>query len=219
MRKRFWDERWRCNEIGFHKPEVHHYLESYFHCLNARPGDNVFVPLCGKSLDLVWLCDQGLEVVAVEWNRIAVEAFFEENALAAVVTNRGALQIWRAPGISVFLGDFFSLDQEDLSGAHLAYDRAALVALPPDMRQAYAIRMTELLPEKSRLLLVANHYDSAEEDGGPPFSVSPSEVFDLFGDGFTVEKLCSQETIRAHPGLRSRGLTAFHDAVYLLVRR
>ncbi|PLX82968.1 MAG: thiopurine S-methyltransferase [Desulfuromonas sp.] len=219
MRKRFWDERWCRNEIGFHKPDVHPYLKSYLHRLNAQTGETIFVPLCGKSLDLLWLRDQGLEVVAVEWNRLAVEAFFRENSLDADVVNHGGAEIWRTPGVSIYLGDFFALDKKILSGARLVYDRAALVALPPDMRRKYAVHLSELLPGGSRLLLVANHYDMVEEDGGPPFSVPPTEVIELFGDDFSIDRLCSEETIRNHPGLRSRGLTAFHDAVYLLVRR
>ena len=46
-----------------------------------RDGLSVFVPLCGKTLDMVWLCQQGHTVVGCELSEIAALDFFKENSI------------------------------------------------------------------------------------------------------------------------------------------
>ena len=42
---------------------------------------SVFVPLCGKSLDMVWLLEQGFSVTGCEISELAVQQFFTENSI------------------------------------------------------------------------------------------------------------------------------------------
>ena len=55
MNPDFWRERWENREIGFHRDAAHPYLTRFWPTLGIAPGSRVFVPLCGKSNDLLWL--------------------------------------------------------------------------------------------------------------------------------------------------------------------
>ena len=83
MKAEFWLQRWQNSEIGFHRDEVNPNLLEYIDALGLKTGDSVLVPLCGKSKDMVWLAQRGVNVVGVELSEIAIAAFFEENQLSA----------------------------------------------------------------------------------------------------------------------------------------
>jgi len=221
----FWLERWENNETGFHQTAVNPYL-AYFYgekgaTAEQREKLKVFVPLCGKSKDMLWLSQAGYKVFGVECSESAVKAFFEENALnykSAVKDNHAFYQSndLTAP-VEIFQGDFFTLQKEDLADITDVFDRASLVALPTDMRQQYATKMAELLQANTRSLLVTLTYDQAEMNG-PPFSVSEENVTELFSEYFTVQKLCFKDTIDDEPRMKERGLSSLVETVYKLTR-
>ena len=134
MDEDFWQQRWARNEIGFHLNEVNPYLQQFWPALNVAPGAQVLVPLCGKSLDMLWLAEQGYRVLGVELAQAAVEAFFSEQGLVADIDQVGAFRRYRSGAIEVLCGDFFSLTAADLLECRALYDRAALIALPAPMR-------------------------------------------------------------------------------------
>ena len=218
MDKEFWFRRWENNELGFHNAEPHHYLRRFFALLQSRAGAAVFVPLCGKSPDLVWLREQGLKVVGVELSRTAVEAFFRENDLAGEWTVMADMPCCCAEGYQLFCDDFFKLKKADLAGARAVFDRGALVALPPEMRVRYAARLAALLPSGSRVFLVSYEYDQAETHG-PPFAVTPEMIEALFADDFEIERLVAEDALRTHQGLAARGVTRLTEFAVLLIRR
>ncbi len=55
MKHDFWHEKWRSGKLGFHQEKVNSRLVRYWQLLDLNDGDPVFVPLCGKSLDMLWL--------------------------------------------------------------------------------------------------------------------------------------------------------------------
>ena len=77
-----WLDRWHQNRIGFHEDSVNGYLKRHFSRFQLDPGACVFIPLCGKAHDIKWIADHGHEVIGIELSQLAIEAFFEENALA-----------------------------------------------------------------------------------------------------------------------------------------
>ena len=218
MEKDFWLRRWQNNEIGFHNAAPHHYLQRFFASLQTRPGETVFVPLCGKSPDLVWLREQGLKVVGVELSRTAVDAFFSENGLVGEWRVLAGRPCCRAEGYQLFCDDFFKLSDVELAGARTVYDRGALVALPPEMRARYAAHLAALLPSGSRVLLVSYAYDQLETSG-PPFAVSQAEIEVLFADGFQIKRLVAEDALHSHQGLAARGVTKLTEFAVLLTRR
>ena len=180
MRVNFWNKLWGEGNIGFHQAYIHAALEKYWPTL--EPGTTVLVPLCGKTLDLLWLEERGLDVVGVEFVESAVLDFFKENNLSWNKTEEYGHPCYRASdrNICIFASDFIQL-ANDYEGPPLAslYDRAALVALPEDMRPAYVAACRKLLTETPQGLHVTLNYEP-ESMEGPPFSVPPEAVRQLW---------------------------------------
>lgn len=215
MNREFWQTRWDEGRIGFHQDEVNPYLQRYWQSLNVSPGATVFVPLCGKSRDMLWLRDQGHAVIGVEIVPRAVEAFFAENGLAATKRRYGAFTLWESEGIKIFQGDFFDLTADDVVDVAGVYDRASLIALPPTLRQRYAQHLRAVLPGKMNVLLVTMDYPQAEMDG-PPFAVTEQEVDALYKDYFRIEQVCAEDILAANPRFQEQGLSRLQEKVYAL---
>lgn len=215
MDSQFWRERWARNQIGFHLPEVNPHLQRHWPPL--AEGAKVLVPLCGKSLDLMWLASHGLRVMGVELSEQAVEAFFSEQNLVPRVTRRGAFTVYQADLIEVWCGDFFALDAEALVGCAALYDRAALIALPPLMRAQYAEHLSRLLPSGCQGLLITLDYDQTQK-AGPPFAVTDEEVKVLFGSDWTLKVLQEQDVLQESWKFVQEGVTQLDERVYRLTR-
>ncbi|MGY4523497.1 thiopurine S-methyltransferase [Pseudomonas sp. TE21394] len=216
MEPAFWQQRWADNQIGFHQAQVNPYLQKYWAQLQRLPGSRVLVPLCGKSLDLAWLAGQGHRVVGIELSRRAVEDFFREHGLDAEVRQRGAFEVWRNGDLELWCGDFFALQPEDVGDCTGVYDRAAVIALPPQMRARYLQRLSALLPVGCRGLVVTLDYDQVLLDG-PPFSVGDEELRQGLA-GWQVNGLEVAEVIEQSPKFMQAGITSLLERVYQVSR-
>lgn len=212
MQADFWHQRWEENRIGFHLEQVNPYLVEYWPSLGLAPASRVFVPLCGKSRDLLWLAGQGHEVIGVEISPIAVRAFFEENRLQPEVTTEGAFEIWSVEQITVLLGDFFELQPAQLGEVAGVYDRASLIALPAEMRPDYVAHLNALCPSAPRLLITLD-YDQAQMSG-PPFAVSDAEVEALYADRGSLTRLAATDVLAENDRFRERGLERLVETVW-----
>jgi thiopurine S-methyltransferase len=216
MEPKFWQERWARNQIGFHLPEVNPYLQRHWPPL--AEGAKVLVPLCGKSLDLMWLASQGLRVLGVELSEQAVEAFFSEQNLTPRITARGVFKVYQADSIEIWCGDFFALDAEVLADCTALYDRAALIALPPLMRARYTDHLNTLLPAGCQGLLITLDYEQVQK-AGPPFAVTDEEVQLLLGEYWTLQVLQEQDILGESWKFVQDGVTRLEERVYQLVKR
>ena len=214
----FWHARWHANQIGFHQDEINPYLVRYWPALGLAAQARVLVPLCGKTLDMIWLLERGHSVVGVEISPLAVEAFFAENRLTPDIRKQDGYTRWSCDRIEILCGDFFTLGRADLGRIDAFYDRAALIALTPAQRRGYVAGLGRLLAPGAAGLLVTLDYDQ-QQMAGPPFAVAESEVVDLFGDGFVVERLEQVDVLAANPRFGDKGLSALEEAVYRLQRR
>ncbi len=217
MQLDFWKERWEAGQIGFHEDSVNPHLIQYVSELKIKKGDIVFVPLCGKSLDMRWLQEQGYGVVGIDAVSLAVSAFFSENNIQVEKQNRKGFEIWCSDQIFVYCGDFFKLNSKKMQGATAVYDRASLVALAPSHRPQYAKQLLSLFPSKVRILLITLSYPQ-HEMSGPPFAVEEQEVHELFGKELDIQCLQSQDVLAQYPRFREKGLTQLIESVYLLSR-
>jgi len=218
MDRDFWHERWQRNEIGFHQQEINAHLQDYWGQLAIPAGGLVFVPLCGKSRDLLWLRARGHTVLGVEISPIAVRDFFAENALTSQVTRQGAFERHEVDGLAVLCGDFFDLTPELLQGVTGAYDRASLIALPPELRTRYAGHSAAILPAAAGTLLVTMEY-AQNEMSGPPFAVREDEVRRLYDKRYTVTCLFTKDILAENTRFRERGLSVLREKVYRLAAR
>lgn len=218
MNPDFWHERWQRNEIGFHQQEINAHLQDFWGQLAVPAGGLVFVPLCGKSRDLLWLRARGHKVLGVELSPIAVRDFFIENALTPQVTRQGAFERYEADGLVVLCGDFFGLTPELVQSVAGVYDRASLIALPPELRTRYAEHSVAILPATAGTLLVTMEYPQ-NAMSGPPFAVREEEVRQLYARRYTVTCLLSKDILAENPRFRERGLGALTEKVYRLAPR
>lgn len=218
MKKEFWLERWERAEIGFHQNEINPYLRRFWPEVNAARGGEVFVPLCGKSLDMVWLRQQGSFVLGVELSAIAVRDFFHEQGQKPERVSGGGFDNYIAEGICLSCGDFFDLRKEDMAKVGAVYDRASLVALPPEMRERYARHLAEILPPATKILLVTFDYPQAEMPG-PPFAVSVSEVEALYGKYAEIKLLAQEDVLEQNPRFKARGMSRMQENIFLVTLR
>lgn len=179
----FWKSRWAEGKIGFHEGAPNAYLVKHHDKLATYP--RVLVPMCGKAEDLAYLAAMGHEVIGVELVEDAVKAFFSEHALSPVVEQQGAFTVYRAPAITIYAGDVFAAKREVVGEIDAIWDRAALVALPDDLRRRYVDHLRALAPQ--RVLCVTFEYDQSLMQG-PPFSVEEAELRALY-DNCTIELL------------------------------
>lgn len=218
MQADFWLQAWRDGHIGFHRTEPLPLLVKHWPDLELAPDSRVFVPLCGKSLDMAWLVAHGHRVLGVELSPIAVEQFFDEHGLTPERHQTPYGTHYTAGRIEIIQGDVFALDAATLATCSAVYDRAAIVAMPPDLRTRYAREVYARLPEHCRGLMVTLEYPPAEMDG-PPFSVEEGDIGRLFAHEWDISVLDRRDVLGSEPAFRARGLTAFHTAVYRLARR
>ena len=218
MKKDFWLERWKLEEIGFHQSEINTYLREYWQKLHSASGGEVFVPLCGKSLDMQWLREQGHRVLGVELSAIAVQAFFKENGYIPQHVVREKFDSFEANAIRILCGDFFDLGQDDLGGIGAVFDRASLIALPPEMRERYVKHLVNILPRTTKILLVTVDYPQPEMPG-PPFAVSSSEVEMLYREYADVRLLIQRDVLAQNPRFQQRGLSRLQESAFLLTLR
>ncbi len=215
MDAEFWHNRWRDSLIPFHKERTNHYLKKYFGALGLGDGDDVLVPLCGKSVDMRWLRERGCTVTGVELSEIAARDFFSEQGIAASRRQDGAFQILEGEGIKLLCGDFFALDSTHTANISAVYDRAALIALPCEMRVRYVEHLESLLAPEVPMLLLTFEYPAHEIDG-PPFSVDEAEVRALFTGRREVTRLESVDRLEDESRLAERGMTQLQEHAFLL---
>ena len=215
MEPEFWQQRWQENQIGFHQSEINAHLKEHWPMLSMPVGSNVFVPLCGKSLDIIWLRGQGYSVTGVEVSPLAVEAFFHENKLTAEKQVIDDFTLYQSEGIDIYCGDYLKLSPRHLGDVRAVFDRASLIALPPNMRQDYVKHHVQLIDANIPVLLVTLEYPQHQMDG-PPFSVSEEEVVNLYAGRYEIKKLVDKDALVNEPRFAERGLTALHEKVYLL---
>ncbi|HEY5926705.1 MAG TPA: hypothetical protein VIV11_33695 [Kofleriaceae bacterium] len=196
MDREFWQSRWHENQIGFHEGIPNRFLLRYADRL--EPYRRILVPLCGKADDLSYLAAHEHDVIGIELVEDAVRQFFAEHALTPTVTPRDGLTVYTAERITIIAGDFFATTSGLLGKIDAIYDRAALVALPPDMRTRYAAHLRTLAPNTRTALLVSIEYPAGSFEG-PPFSVPASELRTLYPDA-ELEKLDEAPDPRGRAG-------------------
>lgn len=217
MQPDFWQQRWHDGQIGFHQDRVTPLLEQYWDSLALPIGSRVFVPLAGKSLDMLWLAARGHRVLGVELTQIAVEQFFDENGLQPEIRESRLGKHYVAGEIELILGDAFALDAAALADCAGVYDRAALIALPAEMRKRYAGELYSKLPPACRGLLITLEYPQHEK-AGPPFSVREDEVRALYGEHWDIDTLERRDILASQPNFAAEGVTDLHTAVYRMSR-
>ncbi|MEO9943628.1 thiopurine S-methyltransferase [Paraglaciecola sp.] len=191
MEKEYWINKWQNKELGFHQPSVNPLLGSHFSTLALEEGARIFIPLCGKTLDIGWLLSLGYQVVGIEMVESAVIQLFEELQVTPDIKAIGKLKCYRAGELEIYVGDIFDLTLDILGDVDAVYDRAALVALPDPIRQRYASHLP-VLTQHAKQLLISFVYDQSKM-AGPPFSVDDAEIKGHYGVAYTLTLLADDK--------------------------
>ncbi len=199
-----WLERWQEGRIGWHEADGNRSLQKHW----QAQGKRVLVPLCGKTVDLLWLEAQGNEVVGVELADLAARAFFTENELAFDYDAERRAYSARDRRIRIVCGDYFAFDERSFD-AH--YDRGALAALPADLRPKYAAHTSSLLTDDAYQLVIVLEYDQAQA-AGPPFCVSGDELLAYWPGLERVDRY--DDIANCPPKFRDAGLEAMYENVW-----
>jgi thiopurine S-methyltransferase len=209
MEANFWHQKWEKGEIGFHRSEVNTLLIENVGKLNLAKGSRIFLPLCGKTLDCSWLLASGYRVVGAELSEVAIRELFKELGVEPIISKIGNLELYTAKNIEIFVGNIFDVTAQLLGQVDAVYDRAALVALPLNMREKYTshlIKITDIAPQ----LLITYEYNQQLIDG-PPFSITEEEVKHHYANTYELKSVAHKEIVG---GLR--GNVASSENVYLL---
>jgi len=212
-----WLEFWEKNEINWHSDVVTQELEEHLGLLKLEPGDKVFFPLCGKSLDMIYILNQGFSVIGVELSEIGIKQFFHENSLDFTISSVGEFNLYSAKNIEIYCGDFFSLTSKHLYGVKAVFDRKSLIALDQNLRQKYVKHLNDIISLGVRILLVTLHYPK-HQMSGPPFSVDKSEVESLFSMAFKYQELKCFDDIENGSKLARSGIDYIENAAYCLLK-
>lgn len=199
MQAEYWLNRWQSNDIGFHEGNVNPSLDRYFTNLNLSVSSRVFVPLCGKTVDIHYLLNKGMYVVGVELSELAIRQLFIELAITPKVTQQGLLTAYQAEGICIWVGDVFALTADHVGHVDAIYDRGALVALPFAIRNQYAqhiITLSNAAPQ----LLVTCVYDQSQRSG-TPYSVSATEVHSIYAKQYSLKMLSCEKLSQGIKGV------------------
>lgn len=201
MSNQRWKAKWKADDIAFHQPQIHPHLIRFWPQLALPEGATVLVPLCGKSLDLGWLHQQGHRVIGVELSHIAIAAFFAERGLQPQRQRLGRFQRYWAGTLELWCGDLFDLRREDLGDIAAVYDCAALTALPAASRGHYVRQLSSVLGVGGQMLLLTT--ESPDDPADAEQSPDP-EVLALYQSRFAIELLFGHTCLKVdpeHPGL------------------
>ncbi|PHR24815.1 MAG: thiopurine S-methyltransferase [Hoeflea sp.] len=202
MEHDFWHDRWQSGRIGFHESEPNPLLVRHFPALSLADNARVFVPLCGKTLDIGWLLSKGHRVAGAELSELAIQQLFEELGVEPAVSDLGNLKRYSADQIDIFVGNIFDLTPALLGPVNAVFDRAALVALPEDMRSGYAPHVAEITGNAPQLL-VTFEYDPALIYG-PPFSIPADEINRYYAERYTVSTLSIGDVSGGFKGVEAK---------------
>ena len=202
MEKSFWHQRWETDRIGFHGSQPNPLLLAHFPELSVPEYGRVFIPLCGKTLDIAWLLSKGHRVVGAELSELAIQQLFEDLGIEPDISDLGELKHYSADDIDIFVGDVFDLTPTLLGPVDAIFDRAAFVALPEEMRSAYAPHIAHISGNAPQLLITFE-YDASQVDG-PPFSIPGDEVRQRYGNSYHLSTLTKVDVAGGMKGVAAK---------------
>ncbi|GAA0780502.1 MULTISPECIES: thiopurine S-methyltransferase [Pseudomonadati] len=218
MDPQFWHEKWQMQQIGFHQPQVNPFLIRFWTSLGLDANSKIFVPLCGKSLDMCYLAELGHQVQGCELSQTAIEQFFAENQLPFQVQSQQQHQFFSADQLELIQGDIFTIDPSVTASIGGFYDRAALIAWPETMRQQYAKTLAKLIPANVSGLLITLDYPQ-DTLKGPPFAVSPDWIEQYLAPYFEISLLSCEDVLADNPRFVNKQVPWLNEAAYKLTRK
>ena len=213
MKQDFWHQCWENTHIGFHQDELQPLLIEHFPQYIEADDSRVFVPCCGKTSDLLYFSKR-FKVIGNELSSIACRDFFHENKLVPNIKQTLRFNVLEQGNISLYQGDFFSLQAHTFKAFDWVYDRAALIAFPENMRSQYVSHLKTFIQENTRVFLLTLEYPEGEISG-PPFSIKQSDVEVLFA-GYEITKVATRDLTGQKFAKRSLPVSKLNESLYII---
>lgn len=214
----FWIRRWQQKDIPFHQQQVNSDLPKYWSQLALKPSSTVLVPLCGKSLDMVWLREKGHYVIGIELSTIAIEQFFETINEPFQTKQINGFSVFTNNQYEIWSGDIFQMNKKLFKPINAVYDRGSLIALPNTKRQQYVSHISYWLKDNGKILLKTAVYNQ-EEMQGPPYSVPEQEVLQLYQQFSNIQRVKSNPRPPADmQRYLERGCKTFIDETWIITK-
>ncbi|WP_445664273.1 hypothetical protein [Fodinibius sp. AD559] len=204
----YWQSRWRKGNTSWHMDTVYPPLPNLWSRLGIKSDAQVLVPLCGKSLDLLWLADHCHSVTGVEISPKALHHVMQQHKESFVQDSSYGFTIYRSDSLVLWEGDFAKLPADQIPPQNLIYDKASIIALPVEKRQPHAEKMIELCNTGTQILIQTFEYNQSEMNG-PPFSVDEQELKKLFGHQFKLTCVHEQSKLKELQQFKRRGLSSY----------
>jgi len=232
--KDYWEFRWQYDYIGWHQKTGNKYLmdymnEHYLKTVQDTSQIRVFVPLCGKSQDMIRLYELGFTVVGVEYAPKAIDEFFSENSIPTLDNPKYGTgdKVFAASAdgrLIIGHGDLFTFTPESLPFTQydLIWDRGSLEALNLADRPKYSNLMLSLLKSDGVYLTDTKDYDITQY-GGPPLKANTEDLQKLYGDRCSVEEVYREDMLALDNPSRekwwNRGITNYMFGVTHVIRK
>ncbi|CAK8674631.1 unnamed protein product [Clavelina lepadiformis] len=190
----YWRNLWKNDQAWFHMSDAHPDMLK-FQDQFLRDNCRVYVPLCGKSVDLKYLADKGHEVVGCEFCETAILQFFEEQSIKYERYQHptAPYEIFKATdkNITIYKGDFFALGSSIMGKVDAIWDRGSFVAIDPSRRREYADVIYDVINADGKYLLYSVEYEG--NISSTPYNVQEQEIDDIFGQKFAAFTLDTHE--------------------------
>lgn len=188
-------EQWNWTEKEdppFHAAAYNSLLVKYHDRLTPeQKTGRVFVPLCGKTLDMIFLSEQRYEVVGLEFSEIGIVDFFAENNLTydkeELVDSPFVKYTAKERNITIYKGDLFDLSRDVCGDFDASWDRGSFVAVNVPTRKKYAQLMSSIIRPSGKILMEVWKYNPSKY-AGPPHHTEEKDIVETFTD-FKVKVL------------------------------
>lgn len=212
----YWKSRWQKDNTGWHMQQIYPHLVRYWERLNLKEGANILVPLCGKSLDVQWLVNQDYCVIGVDVSEKAILELKDSLGISFKNISKGPFKGYLTESVQLWVGDFLKMQSSYIPAIDAIYDKAALIALPANMRCKYAAVIKRLCEPHTQMMLNCFEY-CQQEMTGPPFAVFREEAEKLYGERFAIELMHEESIFDQLQKFHQRGLSSFlNEKVYHL---
>lgn len=213
MEATFWFDSWEKGGFytSFHRHDIHPYVLKYL-TPNELRNKTVLVPLCGKSVDMMYLGAFAEKVIGVEIVEKAILEFFQDNKLSYTQPDD---ETYVSGNITILRKDFMALTPDEIGPVDWVYDRASLVALPMSMREEYLYAIDRLTDIGTQSLVITLEYFPLLPSA--PFSISAQEVDTYYGAGHFIQ-LAESPLLMQHGMVRRWKLEFLYEHGFILTK-
>ncbi|MFN8353122.1 MAG: thiopurine S-methyltransferase [Spirosomataceae bacterium] len=213
MEAAFWFKSWELGGFytSFHRKDIHPYVLNYL-SPEVIENKNILVPLCGKTVDMLYLSQFANKVIGVELVEEAILQFFQENNLPYQQVDA---ETFVSGNITLLKKDFMALTPAEIGPIDWIYDRASLVALPYEMRTDYLHALDRLSSIGTQTLLITLEYFPLINSA--PFSIDANEVEQYYSRGHVIKHV-EQPNLPHHGMVRKWNLAFLIEHGFVLTK-